>query len=214
MPTLPITRTIMAVIEGALNRYLRLDPDVLPRLGGLDGKVIAVELEGLDWIWYLLPDATGIRVHNEYEGAPDARLRGTPWALLRLGTQKQDGNASALFSGDVEISGDMELGQRFKQILDEVDIDWEELLSKVVGDVLAHQAGNAARQAREWSTRTLETLGQNFSEYQQEEVRNLPAAHEMSEFLRAVDTLRDDVERMEQRMRRIKDAVESRGNGA
>ncbi len=202
-----ISQAITAVFEAALNRYLRLDAAILPRLSEFDGKVIAIEFKGLDWHWYLLPGVTGVRVKNEYDGTPDARLRGTPWALLRLGTQTQGSDTSALFSGDVEISGDVELGQRFKRILDEIDIDWEELLSKVVGDVLAHQAGNATRQAREWGAHSLETLGQNFSEYQQEEARNLPAPHEMNDFLRAVDILRDDIERIEQRVHRLQAKV-------
>lgn len=201
----PITHAITATIQSALNRYLRLDPATLSRLGKLDGKVIAVELKGLDWKWHLLPDASGVTVRTDYEGIPDTQMCGTPWALLRMSTQKQGGNASALFSGDVEISGDVELGQRFKKILDEIDIDWEELLSKVVGDVVAHQAGNTARRAREWGSRSLDTLGQNFAEYQQEEARNLPVPHEMSEFLKGVDTLRDDVERTAQRVRRLHD---------
>ncbi|MEO5573887.1 MAG: SCP2 sterol-binding domain-containing protein [Gammaproteobacteria bacterium] len=205
MPTLPITRTITSVIEAALNRYLHLDPAILPRLSALAGKVIAVEFKGLDWNWYLLPAESGIQVRNDYEGIVDTKLRGTPWALLRLGTQKKEGDTSAIFSGDVEISGDVGLGQRFKQILDEIDIDWEELLSKVIGDIPAHQAGNAARRARAWGARSLETLAHNFAEYQQEEARNLPAAYEMAGFLKAVDVIRDDVERMAQRVRRLQD---------
>jgi ubiquinone biosynthesis protein UbiJ len=206
---------LTTAIEGALNRYLRLDPDVLPRLSALDGKVIAIELKELDWSWYLLPGAGGIQVRNGYEGIADTKLCGTPWALLRLGTQKQGSDSSALFSGDVEISGDVELGQRFKRILDEIDIDWEELLSKIVGDVLAHQVGNTARRTRKWGTQSLEALGQNFAEYQQEEARNLPTVYEMTEFLKAVDTLRDDVDRIEQRVRRLKDEiVKTQGIGA
>ncbi len=211
-----IAQGLATAIEGALNRYLRLDSAILPRLEALTGKVIAVELKGLAVQWYLLPGPGGVQVRHAYEAAPDTTLRGTPWALLCLGTQKQSGAAATatLFSGAVEISGDVELGQRFKQILDAIDIDWEELLSKAVGDVLAHQAGNAVRQARAWGGRSLETLGQNFAEYQQEEIHNLPASSEMNEFLKAVDTLRDDVERMEARVQRLKERLRPSPEGS
>jgi len=211
-----ITQGLIAALEGALNHYLRLDPAILPRLAELKGKVIAVEFEGLAWRCFLLPGPGGVQVRSEYDVAPDTILRGTPWALLRLGGQSQGGAAAtaSFFAGAVDISGDVELGQRFKQILDAIDIDWEDLLAKAVGDVLAHQAGNAVRQTRAWGTRTLETLGQNFAEYQQEEIQNLPAASAMNEFLQAVDTLRDDVERTEARVQRLKERLRSSPEGS
>lgn len=213
--TAPLTQGLIATIETALNTYLRLDPATLARLQALSGKVIGLELAGLDWVAYLLPRADGIQVLGTYEGAPDAWLHGSPWALLRMGTQKGNSRETraALFSGDVEIRGDVELGQRFKAILDTIEIDWEEILSKAVGDVLAHQAGNAARGARAWTARALNTLGQNFAEYQQEESRNLPGCAEMEEFLAAVDTLRDDVARLKQRIQRLREHLAGREKG-
>lgn len=200
---------LVATVEGALNAYLRLDPSSAAPLNALSGKVIAIELREVDRTFYLLPSASGIQVCSQYEGLPDATLRGTLWALLWLGTQKgSDGQArAALFSGAVEISGDVELGQHFKRILDDMSVDWEELVSKVSGDILAHQAANTVRQAQTWGAHLLVTLGQNFAEYQQEESRNLPTQAEVDELLKAVDTLRDDVERIEQRMYRLRYAI-------
>lgn len=205
MNTSLINQTLLSALESACNAWLRLDPETLPRFSALAGKVIAVELRGLSWTWFILPDATGIRLLHHFEGSADATLRGTPLALLNLGLQrKTDGKPPpGLFAGDVEISGDVELGQRFKQILDAIDIDWEELLSQKVGDLLAHKLGNTVRDAQAWGARTLDTFGQNITEYQQEEARNLPAPGEINAFLADVDTLRDDLARMEQRVRRL-----------
>lgn len=190
-------------IEGALNRYLELDPATLPRLEKLSGKVIAVEITGTSVTLYLLPGAAGIAVHTQHEGSVDTLLRGTPWALLRMAMQKGSGANTLLSSEQVTLSGDTELAQQVKHILDDMDIDWEELLSKVVGDVLAHKVMNTARDARAWGERSLAVLGQNFTEYQQEEARNLPTRHEVNDYLKAVDVVRDDVERMAQRVRRL-----------
>src|SRR3990172_7926379 len=202
-----LSQGLSAALEAALNHYLRLDSAVLPRLAALSGKVIAIELTGLNTGFYLLPNAGGIQVLGQWEGPPDVRLRGTPLGLLRLGAQKGSGSEvrSTLFSGTVEMSGDVELGQRFKQILDDIDIDWEELLSKLTGDVLAHKIGNALRAGHSWGKQTLAAFGQNFAEYQQEEARNLPSQPEVEQFLQAVDELRDDVERMELRLRRLQE---------
>ncbi len=194
----------------AVNRYLRLDPTILPRLANLSGKVIAVDITELNSVLYLLPGAAGIEVQMHCDTAPDVTLRGPSWALMRLGMQKNNAaTQTMLATGNVEISGDMDLVQRFKHILDAMDIDWEELLSKLTGDVLAHKLANAARDTRDWGKGSFVTLGQNFTEYQQEEARNLPTQYEINEFLKAADVLRDDVARMEQRVRRLLNTLTS-----
>jgi ubiquinone biosynthesis accessory factor UbiJ len=191
-----------SALSVALNGYLRLDANTLQRLGALSGKVIAIELRGLDLTFYLLPHADGIRIEGELDAvAPDAWLSGAPLSLARLGVVKHE--KGTLFSGDVEIRGDIELGQRFKAILDGIDIDWEEHVSRVTGDVIAHQAGNMARRALQWGRDTLDTVSRDVVEYLHEESRDLPTRSEVGEFLEKVDTLRLDVERLEARVQRL-----------
>jgi ubiquinone biosynthesis protein UbiJ len=76
----------------------------------------------------------------------------------------------------------------------------EEELSRVIGDVAAHQVGNAARAFLEFGRRAAGTLAQNVAEYLQEEGRDVPARTEAEEFNVEVDRLRDDVERLEARL--------------
>lgn len=193
------------LFESALNHTLRLDPDALARVSALSGKVIAFEVSGLDWQCYLRPGAAGIVVLDGFAGAPDTYIRGTPWAMLRMALP---GQARETFSsGAVDITGDIELGRRFKELFDAMDIDWEEQLSRLTGDVIAHELGRAARAARAFGRDTLATLGRNFAEYQQQEARNLPAASEVTEFLAAVDTLRDDAARVEARIARLQERL-------
>lgn len=184
-----------------MNRCLAWDPDSRSQLAALSGKAVAVELTDLGWEWVLLAEADTLRVHNAYDGPVAARLRGSSSALLHMG--RDAGSRAAFSSGTVEFSGDVELGQRIKALFDDIEIDWEEQLSKVTGDVVAHNIGHAARRARAWGAQTLATLGRDFAEYQQEEARNLPAAGAVAEFLSAVDTLRDDTARLAQRITRL-----------
>jgi ubiquinone biosynthesis accessory factor UbiJ len=193
---------MLSALEAAFNRYLQLDPATLARLAPLSGKVIAIELLPVGLELYLLPGAAGVRIQGVCELAPDATLRGTPFALLRLQGARAD--SQVLFSGDVEISGDTELGQRFKGILDSVEIDWEEQLALVFGDVLAHQIGRGLRGAVAWSNNAAGTLARDLTEYLQEEVRLCPRRDETEEFLAQVDTVRMDVDRLEQRIARLR----------
>lgn len=197
-------------VERAVNAYLALDPATLARLEALTGRVVAIELVGLARTLYLMPHAEGLQVMTHYAGAPDARLRGTPLALakLSLGAGGADAASKGMFSGDVTIEGDVELGQRFKRALDGIDIDWEELVSRVTGDVLAHRLGRTVRELRAWGARAAEHLGLNLAEYLQYESADLAERYELEVFLGEVDTVRNDTERLEARVSRLTDRLE------
>jgi ubiquinone biosynthesis protein UbiJ len=189
-------------LEAAINRYLGLDPGTGERLAALDGRVIALELLGLDLRLLFRVHGRRIDVVDDPELKPDTVLRGTPLGVARLGLGR--GNAAGtLFSGEVEIAGDVETGQAFKGVLDAIDIDWEEQLARFTGDVIAHQAGNAARVAGRWLDRVRLTLEQDLSEYLQEELRVVPTRIEIENLVEAIDRLAMDTERLEARLNRL-----------
>ena len=191
---------LLGAFESALNAALRLDPYTVQRLDGLAGKVVAVELRSINLTLFLTLCVGRIEVRDEHAGAADARLSGTPLAFARLGLS---GDRSALHTGEVHISGDMELGQQLRDILAAMDIDWEEHLSRFTGDVIAHQAGNAARTSRQWAQQSSAALLQDTGEYLQYERELLPDRAQVETFMREVDVLRDDVERLEARVLRL-----------
>jgi len=197
---------VLAGLEITLNRYLRLDPDTLTRLAGLTGKLIAVKLRGLGITLYMAPHGGGIQLLRDYDGSPDAVISGTPVSLARVGLGEERG---LLFAGEVEICGDVTLGQRFEAILRDIDIDWEEHLSRLVGDVAAHQVGNLVRDAFNWGAKSVDSLCRDITEYLQEESRYLPHRDEVDKFLAAVDVLRNDVERLEARVKRLESQCET-----
>lgn len=190
----------LALLESAINLALAMDPETLARLGPLEGKVIAVDMQGTGQTLYLLPGAEGFRLMAHYEGEADTTLRGSPLALLRLNRGKP---GEGLFSGEVSIQGDVELGTRVQRILGGLDIDWEEHLSRITGDVVAHQVGNLVRGLMRWGEQAAGNLGRDFADYVQEERRDVPPRWELDEFLAGVDTLRSDVDRLEARINRL-----------
>ena len=110
-----------------------------------------------------------------------------------------------MFAGRLEIQGDTDLAQGFSDVLARLDIDWEEQLSKLTGDVVAHEAGKAVRAAGHWAERTGTIAEQDLREYLQEEAREVPSRAEVDAFGTDVNTLRDDVERLAARVRRLKE---------
>lgn len=196
---------VLAGLEDVINAWLRLDPDVCERLAGLEGRSVGLDLQGFDLQLFILPGAGGIRLREALDGEPDTVLHGTPLGMARLGL---GGSAEkTLFSGSVTISGDVETGQVFKQALDAMDIDWEEQLSRLTGDVVAHQLGNAARRLGTAVRHARSTLAQDTGEYLKEELRVLPSRIEVENFSRDVDRLRMAADRLAARIRRLQPAA-------
>ncbi|WP_020560204.1 ubiquinone biosynthesis accessory factor UbiJ [Thiofilum flexile] len=197
-----ILTALIAALEAAFNRWLKLDPDALPRLAALQGHVIAVHATGLDLSVFFIPTSQGVTISMDYQTTPDVTISGSAMALSKLALS--DDMSKTLLESGVKITGDLRTGQRFSTILREVDIDWEELLSHAVGDIVAHHMGSAARSTQGWLKDTAHALRLNTQEYLQEESRVLAADAELHAYLDAVDNLRTDTDRLEARVQRLK----------
>lgn len=212
LPTL-IKSTALGGLQAALNRALRLDPATLERLAALAGKAIEIRLRPFDLNFFLLPGPAGIELAAQIERAPDTVFTGTPLGLLRGALQR--GERRELFGDDLHIEGDTDTGRRLKAILDGIDIDWEEQLSRLLGDVAAHQLGNLARGLGRWTRETGASLTDDLDEFLHEEARLMPPRAEVEAFLAAVDVLRTDADRLEQRVLRLQRRLDTRrGSGA
>ncbi len=194
---------LLASIETAFNAWLKLDAEALPRLSTLSGKIICLHLTGLDIKLYFLPSDKGVEVLGSYpeDGEIDATIHGSPLALMRLSTSENAGEA--LLKSDVEIEGDTRVSETFSAILREVDIDWEELLSKLVGDLFAHQTGDVVRSASSWLKESAKAMQLNTGDYLSEETKMTPTDSEINYYLDQVDETRMNVDRLEARVNNL-----------
>ena len=198
---LAIPDPILAAVEGAVNRYLDLDPEGAQGFAPLYGRIIGIEVRGLGVRLTLVPGPDRIQVFGSYDATPDCLIRGAPLALLRMVmSEHKDAEIS---SGAVEIEGDSTLAHELAKAMAGLDVDWEEQLARVVGDPIAHPVGEGLRRLARWGRRSTETLTLDLKEYLEEEARLLPTRYELADFLAAVDTLRDDVERLQARIERL-----------
>ena len=109
----------------------------------------------------------------------------------------------------ITVEGDTAVGSEFQVALAQLDIDWEELLSRVVGDAAAHQIGQFWRGFRDWSRCTGDLLLRDGTEYLQQERQVLPPRHAIERFLSAVDILREDADRLAVRIERLRRQLSS-----
>lgn len=192
---------VHATVEQALNRVLALDPYTRSRLERYHGRIIALQLRGPQIALYLVPGPGIVAVYEHIEDEADCTISGSPLTFARLA-----GGADAvdsLFEGQLSITGDTELGHHFGRLLGQMHIDWEELLSQVSGDVIAHQLGTQVRRGLSWLRDSRQRLASDVSEYLEEELRAIPTRFELEEWLQGVDKTRDDVERLSARIQRL-----------
>lgn len=189
-----------------MNRMLRLDPDSLARLGDLDGKVIRLRISGTyPFEIVVQPSKSGLCLHEYHDEEPDVTLTGDVPVFARFAMRRFMPEVVA--AGEVQISGDIELGQRFQQLLEKINIDWEEQAARILGDVPAHQLGNSLRDLRDWSNRATQTLKDDFDEYILEESGLLPPRIRVENFTKAVELLQSQVDRLEQRVLRLREKI-------
>lgn len=193
------TEGALRVAEATLNRLLRFDPDLPARLAPLAGQRLDVAITDL-------PRAVAVHFHPDgielaaagMDATPaHARIEGTAAGLATLALSRGERSREVAFHGDVGVI------QAVKRLLAEVELDWEETLSQVVGDVIAHRIGESVRGGDAWLRRAGDTAARNLGEYLTEERRALPTAAEMESFLAAVGRLRQDTDRLEARLRQL-----------
>ncbi|MCU7958982.1 MAG: SCP2 sterol-binding domain-containing protein [gamma proteobacterium symbiont of Bathyaustriella thionipta] len=192
---------LSASVEAVLNRLLSLDPISLQRLQAYHGKRIELDFKGTGMRLFLVPGSDGIAVYQQLEEAADCTLSATPLVFARMGMGAEA--SDQLFSGQLEIRGDTALGHSFGRLLAGLHIDWEEQLAAISGDLIAHNIASGVRSGLQWLSDTHQRLDKDLKEYLQEEVQAMPSDYELQEWLQAVDTLRDDVERLQARVERL-----------
>ena len=197
-----------STLERVLNHCLSLDPYAGPNLKDLHGKVIELSLadSGLSMRLRFSPSGVHLESANS-DVEPDASISATAPELIKMAIElnqaKTGGGAS------VSVTGDIEVVQKLTTLMGELDIDWEEQLSRWMGDSVAHGIGQVARGIHRWVRQTAQVLWMDVSEYLAEETQMLAHAEDVTTYVEGVDEIRDDVERLMARVARLKASVTS-----
>mgnify|MGYP001222758765 CR=1 FL=1 len=199
----------MQLIENVLNRGLPRSPRARELCARLAGRRVAVEVRGFSRL-LVESNGTSLSIRRDTDTDADAEISGGPFSLLGLAGESAQ---AVLQRGDVQISGDAELAQSFRELFVLLRPDVEEELSLVIGDVPAHQLGRLARGALGWTRRAVATAARDVAEYLAHERRDLVSRPEAEQFLKGVDQLREDVDRFEARLALLSQKAQQRGNG-
>ncbi len=179
------------VLAGA-QHLLRQAQWARKRLAEHAGKQLQVELP---LATILLRIAADGNVEAAESAAPaDLTVTLSPNSLARLAVDRDAAWREA------RVDGDMELAAAISYVVANLQWDYEDDLSLVVGDVAAYRIARGARQLSAWPGQAALSLAQGIGEYLAEERQLLATKLCAEEFTEEVDELRDAVERLDKRI--------------
>jgi ubiquinone biosynthesis protein UbiJ len=181
--------------ERAVNHVLRSAPLALERLRAHAGRTVAFRIGPMEMA--LTVQSTGEVAAAVPGASEDLRVRLSPFLVPRLAAGEE-----AAF-GEIEMQGDAQLAQEVSYLARNLRWDFEEDLSKAVGDIAAHRIASAARAFSRWGREAALRLGQNAAEYWTEESPLIASRVKVESFVREVPRLRDAVDRLEKRIERL-----------
>tara|TARA_B100000809_G_scaffold253312_1_gene289189 strand:- start:1821 stop:2426 length:606 start_codon:yes stop_codon:yes gene_type:complete len=191
---------LLHFVQRTLNRYINESSVAQDALESLNGNSMCIEVKGLGLVISLTADDGELVVAMPDSVDATVTIRGT---VLNLFSLLGSTGAQALPKARVSLEGDAEVASGFWQLLQAARPDAEEELSRVVGDVLAHEIGKTANSLDKYGRRVLSAFQMNATEYLQEEVRQLPPRVEIDGFFSSLERLRDDIERTGIRIKRL-----------
>lgn len=189
----------IASAEKIINATLAYDPGSRIALEQLAPQVLALEITSPEFRLFLLPTDAGISLRGHYEGETTTHLRGSLPALISLAKSDQ----LNLKDTGVQVFGNTHFLADLQRILKTLEIDWEEILSQVFGDIVGHQSAQLLRGKMSWAKDRASNIRRLTSEFLTEELGALPNKAELAFFNGQVDDLRLGADRAAARIEQI-----------
>lgn len=185
----------MIPLYAALNHLLRQNAWAVARLHPYAGKTICLNLPPISSMVTLVDG--GEFVPAIENAIPDATITLKPMAALRRLT------GQPLRADDYRLEGDSDLATNVGKVLQQLEWEVEEDLSRLIGDVPAQQLVSFGKRAVHAGRRQVESLAGMFAEYWLEEQPLIAKKRHLEQFAAEVDTLRNDVERLTKRLEKL-----------
>lgn len=191
---------LLSILQTIINGYVDLDPYAATLRQPLLNKTIAIDAREIPFtlFFHFTPDKILLLPHSDQ---PNATIQGSLFSMALLTRKKNP--ATAMKELAITLTGNTDSAHQFQRFWDSIHIDWEEVISSVIGDPLAVLLGRGASVINRALQHARKTVVQNTGEYLQEELRLLPPREEIADFMHDVDKLRSDTDRLIARLHRL-----------
>ena len=192
-----------AIIAG-INGYLKCDPERAQGLQSVNEKIIAITIKEFNRSTVFKVEDIILREVGEAETKPDVEIIASLKVLpdYFLGVDQNQ----FIKNGDLEIIGDSHVASTFHNVLKGIEIDWEDLLSKYIGDVAANQLGTAVGKAQDFVKQLGENLRLDVRDYVQDELQIAATETEVDDFISQVNATTAQLDQLEKRVDQLADS--------
>lgn len=181
-------------LAGVLNHLVAQTPGGLAGLARHAGRKLAIDALISRHV-FLIQEKGQLASVSDTEA--DATIRLTPDLLTRLPFEGKAAFRSAPTEGDTELLS------AFNDIFQNMAWDAEADLAKLFGPVVGFRLAEAGRGFTGWLNQATTDTAKTLAEYATHENPMLASPLDISHFNAEVDTLRDDVSRLEARLDRL-----------
>jgi ubiquinone biosynthesis protein UbiJ len=191
--------TLLKPLEALLNRRLAAATPATALCEELEGCTLVIDPEELPAIAFTVVDGE-LRLSFEIGESPAAIVSGPLVELTRFANA---GSLDAAREVSVTVQGETRTAAAFAGLLAIARPDFEEELSRLLGDVPARQVGNALRGMGDWLVRAGNSLHRDVAEFLQEESRDVPPRAEVEAFEARLHALDDRLASLRRRIEAI-----------
>lgn len=200
-----VPQLLCAAFEQVMKKLLAMDPQAKKLLHQVQGKQLALELKELPWRFVLSASEQGLLL-NQHQEPADCEIS------TDLATARQLSEPSQLTSlikqDKLSIQGDLQVAQKFSQLLQQLNPDWQQELSTWVGDALAHKIAVGLKHFQALLKEKLVQLEQQSIALMQDELSCTPSRIEYLQFQKELTDLQT---RLEELTRKVKAYRSNRG---
>lgn len=189
---------VLKPIELALNKALAQDPETKAKLEQFEARCIAINIKDFNQTLAISVSQQQLYLTTKPERSIDLTITGDALTLAKLGHDPE-----SLFSADIDINGDVQFAKQLRDLLDGFDFDWEAQLAHITGDTLSYPIAYGLKKVAFWVKDTQQSMQQNVAEYLREESQLLPDKSQIKAYMRDIDILRADYDRLEARINRL-----------
>lgn len=194
----PLTAVTLGI---TLNLFFKRYPDLKKRLAELSGKIFQFDVEDMEQSFFMVVDEGGeVRIHTYTDSVAHVTMAGSSRAFLALLFSTQDPD-SLFFARELKLSGETDTGLHFKNILDNVEIDWHKELTPWMGSRLAGATMRVVEQVQRATEQGWEKVEAEVEGWVQQ--RGISRQAHWQQFQSGVEALATQTERLERAISRV-----------